>query len=373
MNFLYSDTDWAKKMCDSQLEHNPVLNSKWAYDFGVVFKGMEMVWKRTKDDRYWDYILKFVNSMIDDDGNITTYNPEMKNIDYINNGKILFSVYNYTKNPKYKKALDLQRSQFEIHPRTSEGGFWHKQVYPHQMWLDGLYMGAPFYAQYIKEYDDPKLFDDVTKQFLLMYKHSLDEKTGLLYHAWDESKSQFWANPETGCSANFWGRAMGWYCMALVDVLDYIPQDHKDRAEIITILQNVLDALIKVQDEKTGVWYQVLDKGNLKDNYLEASVSNMVMYAMAKAVNQGYISQNYIPVIEKAANGIIENFIRTDENNPELINLIQVCAVAGLGGKNNRDGSYEYYVHERIQTNDFKGVGAFILAFSELDKLLNIR
>ena len=199
-------------MADSEMIREPLKLKKWgAYDSGVVLKGIEQVWRETKDQKYFDYLKKNVDEYVEADGNIRTYELEEYNIDQINNGKLLLTLYQETGLEKYKKAAYLQREQLKTHPRTSEGGFWHKNIYPHQMWLDGLFMGSPFYAEFAKIFNEPEIFDDVAHQVVLMAKHTKDPKTGLFYHGWDESKEQKWANPETGASPNFWGRAMGWY------------------------------------------------------------------------------------------------------------------------------------------------------------------
>jgi len=272
---------------------------------------------------------------------------------------------------RYRKCADLLRQQLATHPRTSDGGFWHKQRYPWQMWLDGLYMGAPFYAEYTKLFNGPAAdYDDVAKQIRLMSAHSYDPATGLFYHAWDESRTQFWAIKATGTSSNFWGRALGWYAMSLVDVLDYFPTNHPARPEIIATLQKLCKGAVKWQDPKTGLWYQVLDQGDRKGNYLEATVSTMLVYTMAKAVNRGYLSRDYVPVLEKGYQGIVANLLKDDGNGQW--SLTQCCSVSGLGGTSNgrvRDGSFDYYISERVVTNDLKGVGPFILAGIELQQL----
>lgn len=359
--------NWSIKMADSVMKRNPIFGDKWAYDYGVIFKGIELVWKKTGDKKYFDYIKKNIDAFVDEDGDIRKYSVTEYNIDHVNNGKLLFPLYKETGDERYKKAAFLLRKQLSNHPRTSEGVFWHKQIYPNQIWLDGLYMGSPFYAEFIKEFGNKEEFDDVTKQFLLCEKHTKDAATGLLYHACDEKKEMFWCNKETGHSKNFWGRSMGWYVMAIVDVLDYIPENHKDRARIIEILNEVLEALLKVQDKETGLWYQVLDKGNKKGNYLEASASCMIIYAIAKGLRKGYIPEKWLEVAKKSYKGATEEFITVTAAG--LVNLNKVCAVAGLGGEGMRDGTFEYYISEPIVSNDAKGVGAFIQASVEMENL----
>lgn len=360
--------NWAQRMSDSVMVRNHDLGGKWSYDYGVIYKGIEQVWFKTSDKKYLDYIKRNMDIFVDEDGNIRKYTGKEYNIDHVNNGKILFLLYKETGDERYKKAAYLLREQLKGHPRTEEGGFWHKKIYTHQMWLDGLYMGAPFYAEFTKTFGEAEDFDDVAKQLILMEKHARDPKTGLLYHGWDESKEQQWADKETGCSPNFWSRAMGWYAMALVDVLEHLPEEHVKRNEIIAILNRAIEALIKVQDEASGVWYQVLDKGGKKGNYLEASGSCMYVYAMAKGILNGYLSEEYLEALVKGYKGIIDTFIEVDDKG--LVNLKGTCMVAGLGGTPYRDGSYEYYIKEPINYNDLKGIGAFIKASSQVEKLI---
>jgi unsaturated rhamnogalacturonyl hydrolase len=235
------------------------------------------------------------------------------------------------------------------------------------MWLDGIYMASPFLAEYARTFNEPALYDDVANQIILIESKTRDPRTGLLYHGWDESRHQAWANRETGCSPNFWGRAMGWYAMALVDVLDYLPKEHPQRPDIIAILQRLAESIIMVQDPATGVWYQVLDKGGQQGNYLESSASCMFVYSLAKSVRMGYLAQKYLIAAQKGYRGLLEKFIEVEEGGS--VNITQACAVAGLGGKPYRDGSYAYYIGTKIATNDPKAVGPFILASLEMERI----
>ena len=280
-------------------------------------------------------------------------------------GRLLFNIYDTTKDKKYLLAMQMLRKQIEEQPRTASGGFWHKKTYPNQMWLDGLYMGEPFYAQYTTTFENGKNLNDIAKQFELIQLHATDSKTGLLYHAWDESKQIPWANPITGTSPNFWSRSIGWYMMALVDALDYFPKDHPKQKELVGYLNNIAASLAKFQD-KSGLWYQVIDAGSKEGNYLEASGSSMFTYAYAKGVNKGYLPSKYKKIATKAFDGITQQLIKVDSDGE--ITITQVCAVAGLGGNPYRDGSYEYYVNERKNDNDPKATGPFILAALELNK-----
>ena len=372
-----TNLNWSERMLLSEMKRFPeawMLDffkaPKWSYPNGLVLKGAEELYKKNGKKEYFDYIKGYAEEMVNADGSIKTYKIKNYNIDMLNSGNVLLYLYSVDKQDKYLKALQLLRSQLNDHPRTSEGGFWHKQIYPHQMWLDGLYMGQPFYANYTQLFEKGdsanKAYDDIVNQFDLIQKHLKDPKTGLLYHGWDESKEQAWADKQTGLSPNFWGRAMGWYGMAIVDVLDFLPQNHPGRARLISYLNSYSEALVKVQDSKTGLWYQVLDKGGEKGNYLEASASSMFVYTFAKGARKGYLPTSYKTIAKKGYDGIIKNLISVEKDG--TVNLNQNCAVAGLGGTPYRSGTYEYYVNEEIRPNDPKGTGPFILASLELEK-----
>ena len=372
-----TNLNWSERMMLSEMKRFPDAwmldfhkTPKWSYPNGLVLKGAEELYKKNGKKEYFDYMKGYAEEMVNADGSIKTYKIKNYNIDMLNSGNVLLYLYSVDKQDKYLKALQLLRSQLNDHPRTSEGGFWHKQIYPHQMWLDGLYMGEPFYANYTQMFDKGdsanKAYDDIVNQFDLIQKHLKDPKTGLLYHGWDESREQAWADKQTGLSPNFWGRAMGWYGMAIVDVLDFLPQNHPGRARLISYLNSYSEALVKVQDSKTGLWYQVLDKGGEKGNYLEASASSMFVYTFAKGARKGYLPTSYKTIAKKGYDGIIKNLISVEKDG--TVNLNQNCAVAGLGGTPYRSGTYEYYVNEEIRSNDPKGTGPFILASLELEK-----
>jgi unsaturated rhamnogalacturonyl hydrolase len=350
-------------------ETDPARTERWSYEQGVLLKGIENVWLNTADGRYFRFIQQSIDRFVTDDGNIKTFKLEDYNLDNVNEGKMLLTLYRVTEREKYKKAADHLREQLKGQPRTHEGGFWHKKIYPYQMWLDGLYMGEPFYAEYAMLFHDTAAFDDIAKQFIWMEAHSRDPKTGLLYHGWDESKQQRWANPQTGLSPEFWGRAIGWYAMALVDTLDYFPQDHPQRAELIAILKRLAPVIQKYQDARSGTWYLILDKPGDKGNYLEASAACMFVYALAKGVRHGYLPDSYLAVAQKGYQGILKEFIETDANGQT--NLNGTIGGAGLGGNPYRDGSYQYYVGEKIVKNDPKGVGAFLMASAEIEMNVN--
>jgi unsaturated rhamnogalacturonyl hydrolase len=363
---------WSERMAQTLMAKHPNAYEiddktapKWDYVHGLVMTSFEELYKKTNNKKYYDYVKGYADATIDSEGNIPSYKFENYNIDMVIAGNHLFYLHEKTQDKRYIKALQTLRSQLAAQPRTSEGGFWHKKIYPYQMWLDGLYMGAPFYARYTVTYENGKQLDDVAKQFDLIQKNLLDTKTGLLYHGWDETKEMNWANKETGTSPNFWSRSLGWYAMALVDALDYFPENHPKRQQLISYLNSLSDALLKYQ-HASGLWYQVTDQGDREGNYLEASGSAMFAYAFAKGANKGYLPKKYKQHAEKAFNGLTRDLVKVTPEGYTI--LTQVCAVAGLGGKENRDGSFDYYINEKKKDNDPKATGPFILAALELDK-----
>lgn len=368
MGKLYSQ--W---MADSIIARKTDLTSYWAYEFGLTLDGILEVWRNTKDQKYFDYVKECMDTFVQKDGTIRGYDVKEYNIDHLNNGKTLLSIYQETHDENYKKALDLLRSQIEHHPRTKEGVFYHKAIYPEQIWLDGLYMGATFYAKYVKEFtQNMDEYNDIAKQFIIARKHTYDPKTGLLFHAYDDAREQPWANKETGCSKHFWSRSMGWYCMALVDTLEVLPDECEGKKELIKILNEVMEALLKVASKDSHVWYQVLDCPDRKGNYVEASGSSMIAYALFKGVRMGWLPESMRDFAKKSYQGLLDEFIT--ETPMGTICLNKICFVAGLGGKDTaaygyRDGSFAYYMSEPIVTNEPKGLGPFILAAAEYERL----
>jgi unsaturated rhamnogalacturonyl hydrolase len=342
--------------------------TKWSYDMGVVLKGFEGLWMNSGDAKYFFDIQKRIDYFVKEDGSIKGYEKEEYNIDHVNNGKLVLLLYRVTGKEKYKKAADLLRSQLATHPRTNEGGFWHKKIYTNQMWLDGLYMGAPFYAEYAMLFHEDSAFNDIANQFIWMEKHARDPKTGLIYHAWDESKQQQWANKETGASPLFWARAMGWYSDALVDALDYFPATHPKRKALIDILNRLVNAVEKQQDKTTGLWYDIMnyDGPGKEKNYFEASASCQFTYAIAKGVRKGYLPAAKIAIAKKAYDGILKQFVKEENGQTNLHGTVKV---SGLGGKPYRDGSFAYYMSEPVIVNDAKGIGAFLLASYEMENV----
>lgn len=368
---------WSEKMVISEMHRFPEATKldftsepRWGYTNGLVLSAVAQVYEKTKNQKYYDYIYAYADEMIDKTGEIKKYNLSDQNLDMIKSGDVLLYLYPKTKEERFFKAMKTLNNQLESQPKTSDGGYWHKKIYPFQMWLDGLYMAEPFHARYAKEYvkDNAKvksIYNDVVLQFDLIQKYSRDQKSGLLFHGWDASKEQRWANKETGNSEHFWSRGMGWYGMALVDVLDFLPKNHPGRERLVKYLNQYAEAIVKVQDQ-SGLWWQVLDQGNRKGNYLEATGSAMFTYTLAKGVRKGYLPSKYLKIANKGFDGLINNLVSIEDNG--VINLNKCCAVAGLGGNPYRDGTYDYYVNEKIRSNDPKGTGAFILASLELNK-----
>ena len=370
---------WSERMAQSEMQRFP---EPWMIEKRKSLVGV-------KKPR-WGYT---------SDGKIKTMKYLSFNIDNINAGKILFDFYEKTGDGRYKVAMDTLRKQLAEQPRTSEGGFWHKLIYPHQMWLDGIFMASPYLAQYGNVFKDTTVNADIVNQIKLIARKTYDPKTGLFYHGWDESKTQNWANKETGCSPNFWSRSIGWYAAAVVDVLDYMPAQFEGRDSIIpnfwsrsigwyaaavvdvldympaqfegrdsimTIINTLAEGIVKYQEPETGVWWQVTDQNNRKGNYLESSASSLFVYFLCKAVNKGYIPVEYKAAAERGFNGLIKQFIKEEPDGSYTIT--NCCAVAGLGGKGNRDGSFAYYIGEPVIENDPKSVGSFILAAIEYEK-----
>lgn len=361
---IHSKKELAERAAASAMERHSAYMDKYCYELGLILKALEGVWRITGDGRIFDYIRSNMDRFVNEDGSINGYDAGEMNLDNINPAKVILFLYRETGEAKYKKAADLIRVQVERQPLTHSGGFWHKRIYPHQMWLDGVYMSSPFYAEYAAMFHEPEAFDFIAKQAVLLWEHARDPKTGLLYHAWDESRGMKWSDNVTGCSPNFWGRSVGWYFMALVDALDHIPSDHPGRKKLLEIVKGLSAAVTAVQDPESGVWYQVLDQKDRAGNYKEASASCMFIYSLAKAIRLGYIEKSYLTAVEEGFAGILEHLAEGTQDG--YIDLKDVCAVAGLGGYPYRDGSFEYYIGERRATNDFKGYGPFILACTEM-------
>lgn len=372
---LDEDQPWSVRMAHSVMSRYPGLTDmdlvfhgrsapKWQYDIAMVAQAINGLGER--DPAYEAYMKSYMDYFIDEEGGIKDYDYCDFNLDKINPGNNLIILHQRTGEEKYLKAIDQLVIQLENQKHNPDGGFWHKAIYPYQMWLDGVYMSSPFMARYASVYGEPEWYDEVVRQITLIEKHTLDPETGLLYHAYDASRGMKWSDDLTGCSPHFWGRAMGWYMMAMVDALDFFPQGHPGRKEIIDILRRTSEALLMVRDAKTGLWYQVLDMGGEPGNYLEASASCMFTYAFAKGAQEGYLDENYLEVANASFDSILEEFIILEEDG--LVSIDHGCFAAGLGGIVYRSASYQYYVTEKKGKNDSKSVGPFILAATQLNR-----
>lgn len=336
---------------------------KWDYSASTELLGMLQVAEMYDDDQIVAYAKQWADTMVTATGDITGYDPLKYNIDHICPGKLLLRLYNITDDKRYLTAAGHLMRQYESQPRTSEGGLWHKKVYPHQMWLDGLYMGAPFIAEY-GQLSNEDVAADVARQFIIVARHTYDDSTHLYRHAWDESRQMFWADSATGRSQHAWGRANGWYMMGMVDALEFIPEGTQGRDSVITILANLAKSVLDYRDPKTGMWFQVLDSPKRDGNYVEATASAMFIYSMLKAARLGYIAPEFRETAEEAFAQYVHTFVKTAPDG--LLCITSCCAVAGLGGKDMRDGSFDYYIHEPVRDNDPKAIGPFLLACCEL-------
>ncbi|MBW5447102.1 glycoside hydrolase 105 family protein [Cohnella sp. CFH 77786] len=355
--------DWATAACDSLMNAYEPLQlppaGRWHYHQGVFLCGMEKLWEKTRDDRYDSFIRGYVDGLVDERGNFLFIRDEL---DAIQAGLLLFRLYERTGLRKYRAAADKLKGLFATLNRTSEGGFWHKDKYPYNMWLDGLYMGGVFGLRYANVYgDEDGLRDLILLQEQLMRRHMRDGRTGLFYHAWDESRRMPWADPETGCSPEFWGRSLGWYALALAEFLDLLPEGREaERAELAEVQRDLLRAILRYQDPATGLWYQVVDKGDRPDNWLETSCTSLFVYAAAKAVRQGVLGSEGAEAAVRGYRGLIA---RLEQDERGRLVLPDICIGTSAG-------DYENYVTRPVSKNDLHGVGAFVMACVEMQELM---
>lgn len=341
----------------------------WNYIDGCMMSSLIEMYKTTKDKKYIDFVIDFVDYYVKDDGTIIGYNPDKHSTDDICESRILFDLYKITGKEKYSKAIELTHSQILTQPRTKEGNFWHKEIYPNQVWLDGLYMAQVFYTRYQTERGKMD-YQDIVNQFKNVRKIMFDEKAKLYYHGYDSSKQMFWADPKTGLSKNFWLRSIGWFTVALVDVLDYMDEQMYDEFHTIkAILKETIDGILEYEDNDAHMFYQVPNFKGREGNYLETSGSAMIAYAILKGVRLNLLPEWYQERGINIFNGICKKYLTIKDNGD--LNLGGICLVAGLGPDNNRrrDGSYEYYISEPVVENDAKGVGPFIMAYTEVMKI----
>ena len=338
---------------------------KWHYEHGLVLYASLAAARLHGDDTVYPWVYSMYDPMIAPDGAIATYRKGEYNLDQINAGRALFELYDRSGEERFMLAADLLRSQLETHPRCKCGVYWHKEIYPWQIWLDGLYMEGPFNAEYAMHHKDEREADDVVRQLITTYEAMRDGRTGLLYHCYDESRGMKWSDDETGLSPHFWSRSIGWYLMAAIDILDYLPASHEGRGDIIRIIKELSSAVLAFQSG-SGMWYQVTDEGGRVGNYLETSGTSMFAYSFLKGARLGYLDDSFIAPALKAIEGTKERYL-TEDADGEL-HLGGICSVAGLGGNPYRDGSFAYYISEKVVKDDFKGVGPFMLACTEAER-----
>ncbi|MDI4644524.1 glycoside hydrolase family 88/105 protein [Cohnella hashimotonis] len=353
----YSPIQWAELACEAlmaKFEPEQLPPDRFHYHQGVFLSGMEKCWRETGNSKYLDYIKRWVDSHVSEDGSIRKINLE--ELDDIQPGVLLFNLYEKTRDERYKKALDALVPLIKSWKTNPSGGFWHKDYCPNQMWLDSLYMGGPIAVQYGRTFGDDAYFDLMAHQALLMAEHTTDPVTGLMYHGWDETRTAEWADPKTGLASEFWGRAIGWYPVALLEIFEYMPEDHRDRAKLTAILQNLLVALTKYQDAATGRWYQVVDQTDRPDNWLENSCTALYVHAIAKAVRMGYLDAKYMANAWRGYQGVIDTL--TFDGDGHVV-IGGICIGTGIG-------DYAHYIARPTSKNDLHGAGAFILMCAEM-------
>ncbi len=341
----------------------------WNYIDGCMMTSLYTIYKQTGNKKYLDFIDGFVDYYVFEDGTIRGYELETYNVDNLNEGRVLFDLYRETGKPKYKKAIDLLYKQVTEQPRTATGNFWHKKIYPNQVWLDGLYMAQVFYTRYETEFNGGKNYADIVRQFQNVYDNMYDKEKRLYYHGWDCSKAAFWSDKDTGLSKNFWLRAVGWYTVGLVDAIGYFSDEAAElKNKLTAIFKDTVEGLERYIEPDKKMFWQVVDKGGQEGNYLETSGSAMLAYAMMKGARLGLVDKRFAKVGEEVFNGICRQYLTQTDGK---LNLGGICLMAGLGPETNRkrDGSYAYYISEPIVENDAKGTGPFVMAYTEIKQL----
>ncbi|MCD7729299.1 MAG: glycoside hydrolase family 88 protein [Clostridia bacterium] len=340
----------------------------WNYIDGCMMTSLYSIYKQTGNKKYLDFIDTFVDYYVFEDGSIRGYELETYNLDNLNEGRVLFDLYRETGKEKYKKAISLLYKQIEGQPRTGSGNFWHKLIYPNQVWLDGLYMAQVFYTRYETEINHGKNYSDIVKQFKSVHENMYDKQKKLYYHGWDYSRTAFWADKETGLSKSFWLRSVGWYTVGLVDAISYFEGAEELKSQLIDIFKDTIEGLEQYIDKDKHMFYQVVDQGGREGNYLETSGSAMIAYAMMKGARLGFVDKRFAEIGKSVFNGICNEYLTETDGK---LNLGGICLVAGLGPENNRrrDGTFGYYISEPVVENDAKGTGPFVMAYTEIMQL----
>ena len=375
MNYYEILANYVDQLLERSTPEAPIWNiekiragakASWNYVDGCMVNALLELYRIRKNEKYLAFADAFIDSFVSEDGQIRSYDPKEYNLDNINAGKTLFELYKLTGKEKYKKAIDTVYSQILGQPRTKEGNFWHKMIYPNQIWLDGLYMAQPFYTLYELEYDDCKNIEDIHNQFLNVYKLMRNPLNGLYFHAYDSSREAFWCDKVTGLSGNAWLRALGWYAMALIDTIDLIkerPQLSVMKEDLTRIYKELIDAMLPYQSKEDGMWRQVPNFPEVQRNYAETSGTAIFAYAIMKSVRLGILPEEYFEAGKRAFEGTCKKYL--SEKDGEL-QLGGICLVAGLGNKDMREGTYEYYMREPVVENEAKGIAPLILAYVEL-------
>lgn len=374
----YSVIDrYIDRLIDDTVPEAPVWNIEnikhgkpagWNYIDGCMMTSLYTIYKLTGKKKYIDFIDRFVDYYVFDDGSIRGYELETYNVDNLNEGRVLFDLYRETGKEKYKKATELLYKQVLNQPRTKTGNFWHKKIYPEQVWLDGLYMAQVFYTRYETEFNGGKNYADIVSQFKSVYDNMYDKEKRLYYHGWDCSKQAFWSDKKTGLSKSFWLRSVGWYTVGLADTISYMQDNGELKAQLIAIFKDTVEGLEQYIDPEKKMFWQVVDRGGREGNYLETSGSAMIAYAMMKGARLGIVDKRFAKTGEEVFNGICKEYLSETDGK---LNLGGICLMAGLGPETNRkrDGTYEYYISEPVVENDAKGTGPFVMAYTELLQL----
>lgn len=366
--------NYIEKLLNESTPTSPIWNVEilrgkepgWNYIDGCMMTSLLELYKIRKDKKYLDFVIKYTDYFIEDGKSIKGYNPLNYSLDDLSESRILFDLYAYTKEKKYLNAIKYTYTQIFSQPRCYLGNFWHKPRHPHQIWLDGLYMAQPFYMRYETEINNKLNYRDIRHQYENVREYMFNEKDRLYYHGLDASRTIFWADKETGLSKGYWLRALGWFIISLVDVIEYIDPNSEDKEFYIKLFTEAIDGILLYQDKSSKMFWQVPNMGGREGNYLETSGSAMISYAILKGVRLNALSSEYQRIGLDIFDGICRRYLTEGENG---INLGGICLLAGLGNDPKRDGSFEYYISEPIVENDAKGVGPFIMAYTEIIRL----